>query len=65
MLEVCNDTKKVKRTFLYPQGPSNLFKYLQPRNINNIPMDDILTLVDPRTKCSLTKKKRLRSVSSQ
>ena len=75
VLEVCSDTKKVKLTFLHPQGPSNSFKYPEPRNIHNIPMDDILTLVDPRTRSgrvySLTKKEmtfateRLRSVSSQ
>ena len=61
MLEVCSDTKKVKLTFLHPQGPSNSFKYPEPRNIHNIPMDDILTLVDPRTRSgrvySLTKKR--------
>ena len=72
MLEVCSDTKKVKLTFLHPQGPSNSFKYPEPHNIHNIPMDDIL---DPRTRSgrvySLTKKEmtfateRLRSVSSQ
>ena len=75
VLEVCSDTKKVKLTFLHPQGPSNSFKYPEPRNIHNIPMDDILTLVDPRTRSgcvySLIKKEmtfateRLHSVSSQ
>ena len=50
VLEVCSDTKKVKLTFLHPQGPSNLFKSPEARNIHNIPMDDILTLVDPRTR---------------
>ena len=61
VLVVCSDTKEVKLTFLHLHGPSNSFKYPEPRNIHTIPMDDILTLVDPRTKSgrvySLTKKK--------
>ena len=75
MLEVCSDTKEVKLTFLHPHGPSNLFKYPEPQNIHAIPMDDILVLVDPRTRSgrvySLTKKEmtfateQLRTVSSQ
>jgi hypothetical protein len=50
VLGVCNDTKEVKLTFLHPHGPSNSFKYPDPHNIHTIPMDDILTLVDPRTR---------------
>ena len=47
----CSDTKKVKLTFLHPQGPSNSFKNPEPCNIiHNIPMDDILTLVDQKTR---------------
>ena len=49
-----------KGTFLHPHGPSNSFKYPEPQNIHNILIDDILTLVDPRTRSgrvySLTKK---------
>ena len=60
VLEVCSDTKEVKLTFLYPHGPANSFKYPEPHIIHTIPMDDILTLVDPRTRSgrvySLTKK---------
>ena len=60
VLEVCSDNKEVKLTFLHPHGPSNSFKYPKPQNILNIPTDDILTLVDPRTRSgqvySLTKK---------
>ena len=72
VLEVCSDTKEVKLTFLHPHGPSN---YPDPHNIHTIPMDDILTLVDPRTRSgrvySLTKKEmtfateRLHMVSRQ
>ena len=50
VLEVCSDNKEVKLTFLHPHGPSISFKYPEPQNILNIPTDDILTLVDPRTR---------------
>ena len=75
VLEVCSDTKDVKLTFLHPHRPSNSFKYPDPHNINTIPMDDILTLVDPRTRSgrvyTLTRKEvtlateRLHTVSPQ
>ena len=55
--------------------PSNSFKYPEPQNIHNILIDDVLTLVDPRTRSgrvySLTKKEmifateQLRTVLSQ
>ena len=52
--------KEVKLTFLHPHGPANSFKYPTPHNIRTIPMGNILTLVDPRTRSSrvysLTKK---------
>ena len=60
VLEVCSANKEVKLTFLHPHGPLSSFKYPEPQSIYNIPMDDILTLVDPRTRSgrvySLTKK---------
>ena len=75
VLEVCSDTKEVKLTFLHPPGPSNSFKYPEPQNTHTIPMVDILTLVDPRTRSgrvySLTIKEmtfateQLRTVSPQ
>ena len=75
VLKVCCDTNKVQLTFLHPHGPSNSFKYPEPQNIHTIPMDHILTLVDPRTRSgrvySLTKKemtlatKLLHTISSQ
>ena len=60
MLEVCSDTKEVKLTLLHPHGPSNSFKYSVPQNIYTIPMDDILMLIDPRTRsgCVYSDKKR-------
>ena len=61
VLEVCSDITELNLTFLHPHGPSNSFKYPEPQNIHTIPMDDILTLVDPRTRSGrvyyLTKKK--------
>ena len=61
VLEVCSANKEVKLMFLHLHGPSSSFKYPEPQNIHNIPMDDILTLVDPRTRSgrvySLTKNK--------
>ena len=75
MLEVCSNTKEVKVMFLHPHGSSNSFKYPEPQNIYSIPMDDILTLVGPRTRSGrvypLTKKgmpfatEQLRTVSLQ
>ena len=34
VLEVCSDNKEVKLTFLHPHGPSNSFKYPEPRIFN-------------------------------
>ena len=50
VLEVCSDTKEMKLTFLHPHGPPNWFKYPEPQNYRTIPMDGILTLVDPMTR---------------
>ena len=76
VLGVCSDTNQVKLTFMHPHGPSNSFKLPDPHDINTIPMESILTLVDPRTTrsgrvYSLTKKEmscateRLQTLSSQ
>ena len=57
---MCSDTKEVKLTFLHPHGPATPSSTRPPHNIRTIPMDNILTLVDPRTRSgrvySLTKK---------
>ena len=52
VLGVCSDTNQVKLTFMHPHGPSNSFKYPDPHDINTIPKESILTLVDPRTRRS-------------
>ena len=61
VLEVCSDTKEVKLTFLHPHDPLNSFKYPEPQHIHTVPMVDILTFIDPRTRSGrvyfLTKKK--------
>ena len=54
-------THEVKATFLYPAPcPSSLFRYPQSQDIRTIPIENILTLVDPRMRTgrgySLTKK---------
>ena len=50
----------VKLTFLYLHGSSSSFKYPQTQDIRTVPISDILTLVDPRTRTgrvyTLTKK---------
>ena len=60
VLEVIQADNLVKLTFLHPHGPSSLFKYPEPLDIRTVPMDNILTLVDPRTRTgrvySLSKK---------
>ena len=61
VLGVCSDANQVNLTFMHSHGPSNSYKYPDPHDINTIPMESILTLVDPRTtrSCpvySLTKK---------
>ena len=67
MLQVCSDTEEVKLTFLYSHGPSNSFKYPDPQNIHTISMDDILTLVDPRTRsgCVNSDKKEMTFATKQ
>ena len=67
VLEVFSDTKELKLTFLHPHSPSNSFKYPEPQNIHTIPMDDILTLVDPRTRsgCVYSDKKEMTYASKQ
>ena len=52
VLRVCSDTNQLKLTFMHPHGPSNSFKYPGPHDINTIPMESILTLVDAGTTIS-------------
>ena len=50
MLEVIQEDSVVKLTFLHPHGPSSSFKYPEIQDIRTVPMDDIITHVDPRTR---------------
>ena len=50
VLEVVQEDSQVKLTFLHPHGPSTSFKYPEIQDIRTVPIDDILTLVDPRTR---------------
>ena len=50
VLEVIQEDSLVKLTFLHPHGPCSSFKYPQIQDIHTIPIDDIVTLVDPRTR---------------
>ena len=67
MHEVCSDTKEVKLIFLYPHIPSNSFKYPELQNIHTIPMNNILTLIDPRTinDCVYSDKKEMTFATKQ
>ena len=43
-------THEVRLTFLHPPDPSSLFKYPQAQDMRTVPMENVLTLVDPRTR---------------
>ena len=40
----------VNLTFLHPSGPSSSFKYPEQEDVCSVPLESILTLVDPRTR---------------
>ena len=40
----------MKLTFLHPHGPSSSYKYPVTQDIRSLPIDSILTSVDPRTR---------------
>ena len=41
-------TQEVRLTFLHPPDPSSSFRYPQSQDIRTVPIENILTLVDPR-----------------
>ena len=49
VLRLNEDSEEVSVSFLHPQGPSRSFKYPPTPDVLNIPVGDVLTLVDPRT----------------
>ena len=50
MLEISQESGQVKLTLLHPHGPSSSYKYPGNEDIHTVPMDHILTRVDPRTR---------------
>ena len=54
VLEVSQDSNLVKLTILQPHGPTSSFKYPRVEDIRTLPIDNILTLVDPRTRTGRT-----------
>lgn len=50
VIEIINADSCVRLTFLNPHGPSNMFKYPVTEDVRTIPIDNILTLVDLRTR---------------
>ena len=72
---VLDVTQEVKLTFLYPPGPSSSYRYPQYQDICIVPIANILSQVDPRTRTGhvymLTKKeimcgsKKLQTILSQ
>ena len=54
VLKIIQEESQVKLTFLHPHGPSTSFKYPETQDIRIVPIDDILTLVDPRTRTGRT-----------
>jgi len=67
--------QEVRLTILHPPSPSSAFRYPQSQDIHTVPIENILTLVDPRTRTgrvyTLTKKdityasKNLHNIVSQ
>ena len=52
VLQVVADESQVIVTFLVPHGPSCSFKYPGVEDVKTIPIADVLTIADPRTKAS-------------
>ena len=50
VFEIIQEDSQVKLTFLHPHGPSNPYKCPGTQDIHTVPIDSILTLVDPRTR---------------
>ena len=48
VLQITQEESQVKLTFLHLHWPSSSFKYPETQDILIVPIDDILTLVDPR-----------------
>ena len=49
LLQVSEDSEQVRVSFLHPHGPSRSCKDCARPDILSIPVEDLLTSVDPRT----------------
>ena len=49
VLQVDEDSEEISVSFLHPRGPSRSFRYPPTPDILSIPIEDVLTVVDPRT----------------
>ena len=54
VLDVSQETNSVRLTLLEPHGPATSFKYPRKEDIRTLPIDNILTVVDPRTRTGRT-----------
>ena len=52
--EIIQKDSQVKLPFLHPHGPSSSYKYPGTQDIRTVLMDNILTLVGPRTKTGVS-----------
>ena len=50
MLGIIQADNSVNLTFLHPYGSSSLFRFPETHDICTVPIDDILMVVDPRTR---------------
>ena len=50
VLQLDADSSEVKVTLLHPHGPSRSFRYPSEPDIITVPVSDVLTTVDPRTR---------------
>ncbi len=50
VLQVNQEDFSVRLTFLHPHGPNTSFRYPAFEDIRTVPITDILTVVDPRTR---------------
>ena len=66
MLQIIQEDSQVKLTFLHQHGPSSSYKYPGTKDIRTVPINNILTLVDPRSRsgCVYTLSKDETKVSS-
>ena len=50
MLQIIQEDSQVKLTFLHQHGSSSSYKYPGTQDIRTVPISNILTIVDPRSR---------------